>query len=272
MNRKTAQRIRHVTRQDVSHDALASSALLTILLAILSFTLAFLPGTSAHPAHAAQTRPAPAKEEATPLILRTPSDFVEIDKKNGSLFTENARQLGSNATLLRLFLPENQAHFYEEGKRYALTRQIAVYALKNPDNEAFTQEDTMWLGRVLDEGFLRFDRIPLATLRDSLALEDALLQAARSGHNLLLDSRTTENMRLFQYQLVYALMPGATSGIVDDRMLTSLTTIMLLVRGHIVFICASSINTQDPLYDDATWARDAAEKYMETLLADNKKN
>ena len=67
-------------------------------------------------------------------------------------------------------------------------------------------------------------------------------------------------------------MPGHDSTIADDRMVTSLTTIMLLVRGHIVFICASSINTQAPLYDDAAWTRDAAQKYMETLLADNKKN
>ncbi len=219
-----------------------------------------------------KTRPRRGRSRVPPLTLRTPSDFVEIDKKNGTLFAENADQLGERATLLRLFLLENQAHFYNEGKRHALTRQLAVYTIKNPEGTPFDKESASLLGRVLEEGFLSFDKVSPPTLRDSLALEDTLLQAARNGRNVLLDSRITENLHLFQYQLAYSLMPGHDSTIADDRMVTSLTTIMLLVRGHIVFICASSINTQAPLYDDAAWTRDAAQKYMETLLADNKKN
>lgn len=245
------------------------------LLTVLLLSLASRPGGLLLPACAAPTKPASAGDvpaSLPPLTLRTPSDFVEIDKKNGTLFAENADQLEERATLLRIFLPENQAHFYNEGKRHALTRQLAVYTIKNPEGAPFDKESASLLGRVLEEGFLSFDKVSPPTLRDSLALEDTLLQAARNGRNVLLDSRITENLHLFQYQLAYSLMPGHDSTIADDRMVTSLTTIMLLVRGHIVFICASSINRQAPLYDDAAWTRDAAQKYMETLLADNKKN
>lgn len=243
------------------------------LLSVLLLALALRPDALIHPACAAQPSPAgDAPAPLPPLILRTPSDFVEIDRENDALFAENADQLGARATLLRLFLPENQAHFYDEGKRHALTRQLVVYAAKNPGGAPFDKESIAWLGRVLEEGFLRFDKVSASTLRDSLALEDALLQAAQNGRNILLDSRITENLRLFQYQLAYPLMFGQGSAIADDHMLTSLTTIMLLVRGHIVFICASSINTQASLYDDAAWTRDVAEKYMETLLSDNKKD
>lgn len=262
------------SRRDVPWNFPAFLALIP-LLSVLLLALAAQSDALLHPACAAQTRPSPAggaPVSLPPLILRTPSDFVEIDPQNGTLFAENADQLRERATLLRLFLPENQAHFYEEGKRHALTRQLVVYTVKNPGGTPFDEESVAWLGRVLEEVFLRFDKVSASTLRDNLALEEALLQAAQHGRNILLDSRITENLRLFQYQLAYPLTSGHGSAIADDHMLTSLTTIMLLVRGHIVFICASSINTQAPLYDDATWTRDAAEKYMETLLADNKKN
>ena len=163
-----------------------------------------------------------------PSILRPPTDFVEIKEKNGTLFAENARQLGERARLLRLFLPENQAHFYEEGKHYALTRQLAVYGIAKANDAPFNKDDIALLGRILEEGFLSFDKAPSAALRDSLALEEVLLQAGRDGRNLLLDTRSTENLRLFQYQLAYPLSPGHAGSPADDRMLTSLTTLILL--------------------------------------------
>lgn len=55
-------------------------------------------------------------------------------------------------------------------------------------------------------------------------------------------------------------------------MLTSLTTLIPLVRGHIIFICASSINTQDSRTTTQSGPVTSWKKYMETLLADNKKN
>lgn len=53
-----------------------------------------------------------------------------------------------------------------------------------------------------------FDKAPSAALRDSLALEEVLLQAGRDGRNLLLDTRSTENLRLFQYQLALSSPPA----------------------------------------------------------------
>ncbi len=266
--------MRPTFRRNVFRDVPASFVRF-LPLVILFLAVFFAASAALHHPRPALAKPEPGGEAPAsppPLILRPPTDFVEIKEKNGTLFAENARQLGERARLLRLFLPENQAHFYEEGKHYALTRQLAVYGIAKANDAPFNKDDIALLGRILEEGFLSFDKAPSAALRDSLALEEVLLQAGRDGRNLLLDTRSTENLRLFQYQLAYPLSPGHAGSPADDRMLSILTTLILLVRGHIVFFCASSINTQDPLYDDAVWTRDVVEKYMETLLADNKKN
>ena len=247
----------------------------TLPIATLLLVLSIGMDAPLHLLSAARAAPGSSEEVAPPpppLILRTPSDFVEIKPGDGTLFEENVRQLGERGTLLRLFLPENQAHFYEEGKNHALTRQLVVYTMEKKDKAAFETEEVALLGRILEESFSSFGKIPEEAQHDSLALEEALLQAAHKGRNILIDTRTTENLRLFQYQLVYSLSSGQSDDGSDDSMCTSLTTAMMLVRGHIVFICASSINTQSPLYEDATWTRDVVDKYMATLMADNKKN
>ena len=241
------------------------AALLLALSIGMDAPFPFLSAARAASASTEEVAPPP------PLVLRTPSDFVKITAGDGTLFEENARQLGERGTLLRLFLPENQAHFYEEGKNHALTRQLVVYTMEKKDKAAFETEEVALLGRILEESFRSFGKIPEEAQHDSLALEETLLQAAHKGRNILIDTRTTENLRLFQYQLVYSLSSGQPDDS-DDSMCTSLTSAMMLVRGHIVFICASSINTQSPLYEDATWTRDVVDKYMATLMADNKKN
>ena len=246
----------------------------TLPIATLLLVLSIGMDAPLHLLSAARAAPGSSEEVAPPpppLILRTPSDFVEIKPGDGTLFEENVRQLGERGTLLRLFLPENQAHFYEEGKNHALTRQLVVYTMKKKDKAAFETEEVALLGRILEESFSSFGKIPEEAQHDSLALEETLLQAAHKGRNILIDTRTTENLRLFQYQLVYSLSSGQSDDS-DDSMCTSLTSAMMLVRGHIVFICASSINTQSPLCEDATWTRDVVDKYMATLMADNKKN
>lgn len=149
-------------------------------LVILFLAVFFAASAALHHPRPALAKPEPGGEAPAsppPLILRPPTDFVEIKEKNGTLFAENARQLGERARLLRLFLPENQAHFYEEGKHYALTRQLAVYGIAKANDAPFNKDDIALLGRILEEGFLSFDKAPSAALRDSLALEEVLLQA-----------------------------------------------------------------------------------------------
>lgn len=123
---------------------------------VILFLAVFFAASAAlhHPVLLWQSLNRAEKPYLPPLILRPPTDFVEIKEKNGTLFAENARQLGEHARLLRLFLPENQAHFYEEGKHYALTRQLAVYGIAKANDAPFNKDDIALLGRILEEGFL----------------------------------------------------------------------------------------------------------------------
>lgn len=196
------------------------------------------------------------------LNIRPPVGFVDATQTAAGLFQATQSEAVPDGVLLRLYLPDDAAQRYAEGRPEEVTRQVSLYAAKDGENQAWDRKALELMVRSLESAYAGYASVPDETLKDWTELNALLLEARGAGTPLLLAPIHGEHAEGRVLMQVF----GA-----DAPVAALVATCLVLVNDRVLFVTASSLVSSEFPADDAAWVEASAEAFAEALVSAEKK-
>ncbi len=196
------------------------------------------------------------------LDLRPPANFVDVTESAADLVRATQAEAVPDGVLLRLYLPDDAAQRYAEGRPDELTRQVSVYAARDGENLSLDKKALELMARSLEGAYTGYAAVPDETLKDGAALDVFLREAIAEGTSLLLSPIRADHAEGRVVMQVF----GA-----DAPVAALMATALVLVDDKVLFVTASSLATGNSPADDAAWVAAAAEAFADALASAAKK-
>ena len=100
------------------------------------------------------------------LDLRPPANFVDVTESAADLVRATQAEAVPDGVLLRLYLPDDAAQRYAEGRPDELTRQVSVYAARDGENLSLDKKALELMARSLEGAYTGYAAVPDETLKD----------------------------------------------------------------------------------------------------------
>lgn len=199
---------------------------------------------------------------ALKLDIRPPVGFVDATRTAPDLFRATQDEAVPDGALLRLYLPDDAAQLYAEGRPEEVTRQVSLYTARDGESQAWDRKALELMARALESAYEGYTVVPDETLKDWTALNTLLLEAAEAGTPLLLEPIRSERAEGRVFMQVFGS---------DAPVAALMATCLVLVNDRVLFITASSLVSSQFPADDAAWVRASAEAFAEALPSAEKK-
>ncbi len=211
--------------------------------------------------------PVPARGKALEygdlkLDLRPPVGFVDATESAADLVRATQAEAVPDGVLLRLYLPDDAAQRYAEGRPDDLTRQVSLYAARGGESLSLDKKALELMVRSLEGAYTGYAAVPDALLNDQAGLNAFLREAVATGTSLLLPPIRTDHA---EGRVVMQVFGG------DAPVAALMATALVLVDDKALFVTASSLVTGDSPADDAAWVAAAAEAFADALVPAEKK-
>ncbi|MCH5276415.1 MAG: hypothetical protein J1E80_01130 [Desulfovibrionaceae bacterium] len=196
------------------------------------------------------------------LDIRPPVGFADATQTAPRLFQATQDEAVPDGVLLRLYLPDDDAQRYAEGRPEEVTRQVSLYAVKDGENQAWDRKALELMARSLEGAWAGYEAVPDEALKDWTALNSALLEAGGAGTPLLLEPIHSEHAEGRVFMQVFGT---------DAPVAALMATCAVLVNDRVLFVTASSLISDPFPADDAAWVKASAEAFAEALVSAEKK-
>lgn len=210
--------------------------------------------------------PAPAPAQGSGIAVphfAAPAGFSELSAET-ELFRRSAEEAVANGRLLHLYLPQDMARLYAEGKAHAVTRQVLVCGIDS--QEAPLDRNAVELMARSAEGmFIGFASIPHesgASAEQAHAARSAALQRSlEKGTPLLVDSLRTPSAYLHTC-LVHFRMTERPENVFLSM---ALATAVVPVKDSVLTLTASSLLGQDDPEPHLAWVKKSASDFADAI-------
>ena len=203
---------------------------------------------------------------ALKLDIRPPVGFVDATETAADLFHATQDEAVPDGLLLRLYLPDDDARHYAEGRPEEVTRQVSLYAARDGESQAWDRKALELMARSLESAYEEYAVVPDEALRDWTALNALLLEAAGKGTPLLLAPIHGEHAEGRVFMQVFGTDAPAVAPVA-----ALMATCLVLVNDKVLFVTASSLVSSEFPADDAAWVEASAEAFAEALVSAEKK-
>lgn len=198
---------------------------------------------------------------ALKLDIRPPVGFVDATETAADLFRATQEEAIPDGVLLRLYLPDDVAQRYADGRPEEVTRQVSLYAAKDGENQSWDRKALDLMARSLEAAYTGYTAVPDEVLKDWTALNALLREAGAAGTPLLLAPIHGENAEGHVFMQVFGN---------DVPVVALMATALVLVNDKVLFITASSLVRNNFPADDAAWVKASAEAFAELVSAEKK--
>ncbi len=207
--------------------------------------------------------PCAAEEITFPSL----SGFAEIGNAE-PLFALSQQEAVQRGTLLKMYLPQFQAHQYKHGNSNLVTRQVLICAPLS-SGAPIPPQKTELLARSLEGIFIGFATVPRGRM-DTPAQEiehrqTALKKSLENGTPLLYSSQRSKTGWIYSY-LIHYNMEGRVG---KNFLTTAMASAVLNVKEQALFITASSILEGNDAETELDWVRETASSFAAAILKAN---
>lgn len=205
-----------------------------------------------------------AQEFSAPVPhFAAPAGFAELPADT-ELFRRSAEEAVAHGRLLHLYLPQDMARLYAEGKAHGVTRQVLVCGLDG-QQAPLDRSQTDLMARSAEGMFNGFATIPreneAAPDQADTARANALRRSLKKGAPLLVDSLRTPSAYLHTCLIHFRMVERPDSAFLP----MALATAIVPVKDSVLTVTASSLLGQDEPEPHLAWVKKSASDFADAI-------